>query len=124
MLVQMVIQNIIYIKLNKNFIFVYDWECGRLNTLYFDIFHYIVNEDIVANIKNKELIIDDILTYNKYLDEFEARNNIKNNLRIQMFILYLYEEIYDFTINRGVDKNNDGLVKNYIEILNMVLQRN
>ena len=112
------------IKLNKNFIFVYDWECGRLNTLYFDIFHYIVNEDIVANIKNKELIIDDILTYNKYLDEFEARNNIKNNLRIQMFILYLYEEIYDFTINRGVDKNNDGLVKNYIEILNMVLQRN
>ena len=92
--------------------------------MYFDIFHYIVNEDIVANIKNKELIIDDILTYNKYLDEFEARNNIKNNLRIQMFILYLYEEIYDFTINRGVDKNNDGLVKNYIEILNMVLQRN
>ena len=83
-----------------------------------------MNEDIVANIKNKELIIDDLLTYNKYLDEFEARNNIKNNLRIQMFILYLYEEIYDFTINRGVDKNNDGLVKNYIEILNMVLQRN
>ena len=112
------------IKLNKNFIFVYDWECGRLNTLYFDIFHYIVNEDIVANIKNKELIIDNILIDNKYLNEFESKNNIKNSIRIEMFILYLYEEIYDFIINMGIDKNNDDLVKNYIEILNMALERN
>ena len=83
-----------------------------------------MNEDIVANIKNKELIIDDILTYNKYLDEFESKNNIKNSIRIEMFILYLYEEIYDFIINMGIDKNNDDLVKNYIEILNMALERN
>ncbi len=41
-----------------------------------------------------------------------------------MFILYLYEEIYDFIINMGIDKNNDDLVKNYIEILNMALERN
>ena len=83
-----------------------------------------MNEDIVANIKNKELIIDNILIYNKYLNEFESKNNIKNSIRIEMFILYLYEEIYDFVINMGIDKNNDDLVKNYIEILNMALERN
>ena len=83
-----------------------------------------MNEDIVANIKNKELIIDNILIDNKYLNEFESKNNIKNSIRIEMFILYLYEEIYDFIINMGIDKNNDDLVKNYIEILNMALERN
>ena len=83
-----------------------------------------MNEDIVANIKNKELIIDNILIDNKYLNEFESKNNIKNSIRIEMFILYLYEEIYDFIINMGIDKNNDDLVKNNIEILNMALERN
>ena len=70
------------------------------------------------------LIIDNILIDNKYLNEFESKNNIKNSIRIEMFILYLYEEIYDFIINMGIDKNNDDLVKNYIEILNMALERN
>ena len=73
---------------------------------------------------HKELIIDNILIDNKYLNEFESKNNIKNSIRIEMFILYLYEEIYDFIINMGIDKNNDDLVKNYIEILNMALERN
>ena len=83
-----------------------------------------MNEDIVANIKNKELIIDNILIDNKYLNEFESKNNIKNSIRIEMFILYLYEENYDFIINMGIDKNNDDLVNYYIDILNMALERN
>lgn len=112
------------IKIYKDFLYVYDWEDGNLNILYYDIFHYIINTDITYKIKNKELAIENILNKNKWIEVFEVRNNINNKFRTQMFILYLYEIIYDFTINGEIDKESDNTLKNYIEILNNILERN
>lgn len=110
------------IKLCKNLVFVYDWECGKENTLYFDIFHYLVNIELVGNRKDKELIIKHIIYKNKLLEKFEMKNNIEQHIRRPMFILYLYEIIYDFYINMEVDKNSDGTLKNYIDTLNIILE--
>jgi hypothetical protein len=111
------------IKLYKNLVFVYDWECGRENTLYFDIFHYLVNIEMFRNKKNKELIVDNIVYDNKFLEVFEVKNNIDKSIRKPMFILYLYEIIYDFHINMGLEKSSDGTLKNYIEALYIILNR-
>ncbi|MDY3959732.1 hypothetical protein [Romboutsia timonensis] len=112
------------IKIYKDFLYVYDWEDGKLNTLYHDIFHYIINTDITDKIKNKEFAIENILNNNKWIKAFEVRNKINNKFRTQMFILYLYEIIYDFAINGEIDKKSDSALKNYIETLNNILERN
>lgn len=110
------------IKSHKNSLFVYDWENGRDNIIYFDIFHYVANIDLVSNIESKKKIIKNILYNNKLIDKFEDDNKIDKNLRITMLILYVYDVIYEFFINMNVDKRIDGVLKNYIIALNTTLQ--
>nr|WP_288305906.1 hypothetical protein [uncultured Romboutsia sp.] len=110
------------IKINNDFLYVYDWECATLNTLYYDIFHYITNLDIVDNSKSKRLIVENVLYKNTDIDYFESENNIDKNLRTSMFILYLYNIIYDFSINMNVNKDSDGTLKNYKIVLNIMLE--
>ena len=102
--------------------FVYDWEDGREDIIYFDIFHYVANMALVSNIKNNKKIIKNILYNNKLIDKFEATNNIDKGLRNSMFILYLYDIIYDFFMDTNIDNEVDIVQKIYISALNTTLQ--
>lgn len=110
------------IKKYKDSLFVYDWEDGREDIIYFDIFHYVANMALVSNIKNNKKIIKNILYNNKLIDKFEATNNIDKGLRNSMFILYLYDIIYDFFMDTNIDNEVDIVQKIYISALNTTLQ--
>lgn len=109
-------------KWHKNLLYVFDWESGEYNTIYYDLFHYIANEKLTNKNKNNNLIINNILT-NKFVDEYEDKNNIDNSLRLPMLILYLYKVIYDFSIDVEIDKENDNTIINYIDSLKILLER-
>lgn len=106
------------IKLYKDSIFIYDFEMSGMNPIYYDIFHYIVNLNIINIKKSKEKIIKQILSSNKFLSEYEIQNNISNKLRVPMFIIYLYEVIDYFYENTDC---NNGTFISYIQTLNILL---
>lgn len=109
------------IKCNKDFLFVYDWEDAKEKFIYYDIYHYILNQDILSNKKDKKILIEKVLN-NKLIDQYEENINKNKNIRIYMLILYLYEVLYDFYIDWNIDKE-DNTIKHYIEALNIVLER-
>lgn len=109
------------VKYNKDFLFVYDWECAKEKFVYYDIYHYILNQNILSNKKDKKILIENVLN-NKLIDQYEKNINQNKNIRIYMLILYLYELLYEFYINMNVDKE-DNTVKNYIKTLNILLER-
>lgn len=109
------------IKWYNDNLFVYDWDGADTRAVYYDLFHYIASEDIINKKIKKITIINNILKDNKYIELYETTNNINKDIRVSMFIYYLYEVIYEFAVEMKLDITKDIILINYIEIMNIVL---
>lgn len=110
-------------KWHKNLLYVFDWESGEYNTIYYDLFHYIANEKLTNDEINHNKIIESILSNNFIIDKYEKENKIDKKLRKTMLMLYLYKVIYYFEINLKANKVDDNTIINYIDTLKILLER-
>lgn len=96
------------IKKHKKNIFVYDWESAGFNIIYYDLFFYIYYKNRKLSSKK---IVNKILN-NKAIDVFNQKNNIKDNTKIAMLILYLCEMIYKYKFEIKLDYNDELITIN------------